>query len=105
MTTPDVGNTTHPSKYRSRNSTASATALTGVSRQLRRSETHAIRHARQVRLPYYDLVYDLAAGSFYAVNGEAVINATEGQPFAGAHSDIRDPAIGQLIASAAAAHT
>jgi hypothetical protein len=49
--------------------------------------------------------YDLAAGSFYAVNGEAVINDTEGQPFAGAHSDIRDPAIGQLIASAAAAHT
>ena len=49
--------------------------------------------------------YDLAAGSFYAVDAEAVINDTEGQPFAGAHSDIRDPAIGQLIASAAAAHT
>ncbi|MCE3555566.1 hypothetical protein LWC33_29490 [Pseudonocardia sp. RS11V-5] len=49
--------------------------------------------------------YGFAAGSFYAVDGVDVINNTDHEPFAGAHSDIRKPAIGQLVASAAAAHT
>jgi hypothetical protein len=48
--------------------------------------------------------YAFAAGSFYGADAVDVINNVQGQPFAGAHSDIRKPAVAQLVASAAAAH-
>jgi hypothetical protein len=48
--------------------------------------------------------YGLAAGSFYGVDAVDVINDVQGQPFAGAHSDIRKLPVAQLIVSAAAAH-
>lgn len=49
--------------------------------------------------------YGLAAGSFYRVDAAAIINNVQGQqPFAGAHSDIRKPAIAQPAIAAAAAH-
>jgi hypothetical protein len=44
------------------------------------------------------------AGTFCRVNAAAVINNTDGQAFAGAHSDIYKPAIGRMVAAAAAAH-
>ncbi len=44
------------------------------------------------------------AGTFCRVNAAAIINNTDGQAFAGAHSDIYKPAIGRLVAAAAAAH-
>ena len=48
--------------------------------------------------------YGFAPGSFYDINAVDVINNVEGEPFAGAHSDIRKPAVAQLIVSASAAH-
>lgn len=45
-----------------------------------------------------------ASGTFCRVNAAAIINNTDGQAFAGAHSDIYKPAIGRLVAAAAAAH-
>ncbi|QHG85252.1 hypothetical protein D1O33_24595 (plasmid) [Rhodococcus rhodochrous] len=50
------------------------------------------------------LDYQFASGTFYRVNAVEVINNVEGQPFAGAHSDIRKPALAQLAVAAAAAH-
>lgn len=49
--------------------------------------------------------YEFSANSFFRVDAAAVINNVNGQPFAGAHSDIRKPAIAQLAVSAAVAHT
>ena len=49
--------------------------------------------------------YGFAPGGFYGVNAAAVINNVQGQPFAGAHSDIRKAPVAQLIAAAAAAHS
>jgi hypothetical protein len=48
--------------------------------------------------------YQLTPGTFYRVDAASVINNVEGQPFAGAHSDIRKPALAQLAVAAAAAH-
>jgi hypothetical protein len=48
-------------------------------------------------------VYSLEAGSFYRVNGSAVIADTSQSPFSGAHSDIRHPQIAWLAVEAAAA--
>jgi hypothetical protein len=48
--------------------------------------------------------YGFSAGSFFRVDAAAVINNVTGQPFAGAHSDIRKPAVAQLAVAAAAAH-
>jgi hypothetical protein len=48
--------------------------------------------------------YDLAPGTFYRIDCAAVINDTAGEPFSGAHSDIRKPPVAQLAAAAAAAH-
>ena len=48
--------------------------------------------------------YGFAPGIFYRVDAAAVINDTAGEPFAGAHSDIRKPQVAQLAAAAAAAH-
>jgi hypothetical protein len=48
--------------------------------------------------------YMFTPGTFYRANGANVINNTQGQPFAGAHCDIRKPAVAELIAAAAAAH-
>jgi hypothetical protein len=47
--------------------------------------------------------YLLEAGSFYRVNGSAVIADTSQSPFSGAHSDIRHPQIAWLAVEAAAA--
>jgi hypothetical protein len=49
--------------------------------------------------------YKFSANSFFRVDAAAVINNVKDHPFAGAHSDIRKPAIAQLAVSAAAAHT
>jgi hypothetical protein len=48
--------------------------------------------------------YQFTPGTFYRVDAASVINNVEGQPFAGAHSDIRKPAVAQLAVAAAAAH-
>lgn len=48
--------------------------------------------------------YSLEAGSFYRVNGSAVIADTSQSPFSGAHSDIRHPEIAWLAVAAAATH-
>ena len=48
--------------------------------------------------------YGFAPGIFYRVDAASVINNTAGEPFAGAHSDIRKPQVTQLAAAAAAAH-
>jgi hypothetical protein len=48
--------------------------------------------------------YGFTAGTFYRVNAAQVINKTDGQSFAGAHSDIRKPAVAELAVGAAAAH-
>ncbi|MFD4660880.1 hypothetical protein ACFWP2_35285 [Kitasatospora sp. NPDC058444] len=48
--------------------------------------------------------YAFAPGTFYRVNASAVINDVDGQPFAGAHSDIRKPQVAMLAAAVAAAH-
>ena len=48
--------------------------------------------------------YGFAPGTFYRVDAASVINNTTGEPFAGAHSDIRKPPVAQLAAAAAAAH-
>ena len=48
--------------------------------------------------------YGLAPGTFYRIDCAAVINNTAGEPFSGAHSDIRKPPVAQLAAAAAAAH-
>lgn len=49
--------------------------------------------------------YNFSANSFFRVDAAAVINNVENNPFSGAHSDIRKPAIAQLAISAATAHT
>jgi hypothetical protein len=48
--------------------------------------------------------YGFAPGIFYRVDAASVINNTAGEPFAGAHSDIRKSQVAQLAAAAAAAH-
>jgi hypothetical protein len=48
--------------------------------------------------------YGFAPGIFYRVDAASVINNTTGEPFSGAHSDIRKPPVAQLAAAAAAAH-
>lgn len=48
--------------------------------------------------------YGLTPGIFYRIDAANVINATAGEPFAGAHSDIRKPPVAQLAAATAAAH-
>jgi hypothetical protein len=49
--------------------------------------------------------YQFTAGTFYRVDAASVINNVKDQAFAGAHSDIRKPAVAQLAVAAAAAHT
>jgi hypothetical protein len=49
--------------------------------------------------------YGFSAGAFHAVDAIDVINNVTGEPFAGAHSDIRKLPVAQLVASAAASHT
>jgi hypothetical protein len=48
--------------------------------------------------------YGLTPGTFYRIDAAGVINNTTGEPFSGAHSDIRKPPVAQLAAAAAAAH-
>jgi len=48
--------------------------------------------------------YGFIPGTFYRVDAASVINNTVGEPFAGAHSDIRKFPVAQLAAAAAAAH-
>jgi pimeloyl-ACP methyl ester carboxylesterase len=49
--------------------------------------------------------YGFEPGKFYRVNAAGVINNVDGQPFAGAHSDIRKPEVARLVVDAAGAHT
>jgi hypothetical protein len=49
--------------------------------------------------------YQFTPGTFYRVDAASVINNVKDQAFAGAHSDIRKPALAQLAVAAAAAHT
>ncbi|MFD0409244.1 hypothetical protein [Kitasatospora sp. NPDC127116] len=48
--------------------------------------------------------YAFVPGTFYRVNAAAVIDNVAGEPFSGAHSDIRKPQVAALAAAAAAAH-
>jgi len=48
--------------------------------------------------------YGFTPGIFYRIDAASVINNTTGEPFSGAHSDIRKPPVAQLAAAAAAAH-
>lgn len=48
--------------------------------------------------------YNFTPGTFYRIDAAAVINNTTGEPFSGAHSDIRKPPVAQLAAVTAAAH-
>lgn len=48
--------------------------------------------------------YGFKPRTFYRVNAANVINDVDGQPFSGAHSDIRKPAVAQLVVDAAGAH-
>jgi hypothetical protein len=50
------------------------------------------------------LTYGFTSGTFYRANANSVINNTAGEPFAGAHSDIRKLPVAQLAVAAAAAH-
>ena len=49
--------------------------------------------------------YQFAPSTFYRVDASSVINNTAGEPFSGAHSDIRKMPVAQLAAAAAAAHS
>jgi hypothetical protein len=51
------------------------------------------------------LSYRFAPSTFYRVDASSVINNTAGEPFSGAHSDIRKMPVAQLVAAAAAAHS
>jgi hypothetical protein len=48
--------------------------------------------------------YGFTPGTFYRVDASGVIDNTAGEPFSGAHSDIRKAPVAQLVAAAAAAH-
>lgn len=48
--------------------------------------------------------YGFRPGTFFRVNAANVINNVRDQAFGGAHSDIRKPAVAQLVVAAAAAH-
>ena len=48
--------------------------------------------------------YGFSPGTFYRVDAASVINDTNGEPFSGAHSDIKKTPVTQLAAAAAAAH-
>jgi hypothetical protein len=48
--------------------------------------------------------YSLTPGTFYRIDAANVINNTAGEPFSGAHSDIKKPPVAQLAAATAAAH-
>jgi len=48
--------------------------------------------------------YGFVPGNFYRVDAASVINDTNGEPFSGAHSDIKKTPVAQLAAAAAAAH-
>jgi hypothetical protein len=51
-----------------------------------------------------DMDYGFTPGTFFRVDAAHVINNVQDQAFAGAHSDIRKPAVAQLAVAAAAAH-
>jgi hypothetical protein len=48
--------------------------------------------------------YGFTPGAFYRIDAVSVIDNTAGEPFSGAHSDIRKAPVAQLVAAAAAAH-
>jgi hypothetical protein len=59
----------------------------------------------RIMIPGGSASYQFKPGSFYRVNADGVINDVEGQPFSGAHSDIRKVPVAELIVTAAAAGT
>lgn len=65
----------------------------------------AVNPARAISMPAAGgTAYGFAPGSFYRVEASQVVNNTQGQPFAGAHSDITKRQVAEL-AVAAAAHS
>jgi hypothetical protein len=48
--------------------------------------------------------YGLTPGTFYRIDAANVINNTAGEPFSGAHSDIKKLPVAQLAAATADAH-
>ncbi len=65
----------------------------------------AVAPAADVTMPAAGgLGYGFTAGTYYRVNAANVIDNTAGEPFSGAHSDIRKMPVAQLAVAAAAAH-
>jgi hypothetical protein len=65
----------------------------------------AVKPAEDQAMPAHGgTSYGFTPGTFYRIDAAAVISNTTGEPFAGAHSDIRKPPVAQLAAATAAAH-
>jgi hypothetical protein len=58
----------------------------------------------RVMLAEGNMNYGFTPGTFYRVNAAGVINNVQGEPFSGAHSDIRKCPVAALAADTAAAH-
>jgi hypothetical protein len=65
----------------------------------------AVNPAQDVAMPAQGgTSYGFAPGTFYRIDASSVIDDTAGEPFSGAHSDIKKVPVAQLAAAAAAAH-
>ena len=65
----------------------------------------AVKPAQDLAMPAQGgTSYGFMPGTFYRIDAASVINNTTGEPFAGAHSDIKKPPVAQLAAATAAAH-
>jgi hypothetical protein len=65
----------------------------------------AVKPAQDLAMPAQGgTSYGFTPGTFYRIDAASVINNTTGEPFSGAHSDIRKPPVAQLAAATAAAH-
>ena len=65
----------------------------------------AVKPAQDLAMPAQGgTSYGFTPGTFYRIDAASVINNTTGEPFSGAHSDIRKPPVAQLAAAIAAAH-
>jgi hypothetical protein len=65
----------------------------------------AVKPAQDLAMPAQGGTgYGFTPGTFYRIDAASVINNTTGEPFSGAHSDIRKPPVAQLAAATAAAH-
>jgi hypothetical protein len=65
----------------------------------------AVKPAQDLAMPAQGGTnYGFAPATFYRIDAASVINNTNGEPFSGAHSDIKKPPVAQLAAAAAQAH-